>query len=131
MTHIMIAGDTLEQYLEQLSSSPDSFRPANCPDCSKAGLWHHGAYLRYPDRSTAEHKALNPVPILRFHLSPLWQDMLMPAHVHGTETVAFMVDSTNRSIAHFVRQAHQPYQQRASAIKAYDWTLESLARTDA
>jgi len=131
MAHIIVAGDTLEQYQEHLSSSRDSFRPANCPSCSKSGLWHHGFYLRYPDRSFGEHKALNPVRILRFHLSSLSQDMLMPACMHGAETVAFMVDSANGSIVHFVRKAHQSYQQRVSAIKAYDWTLESLATTDA
>jgi len=131
MAHIMIAGDTLEQYLKQLSSSPDSFRPANCPGCSKGGLWHHGSYLRYPDRSTAGHKALNPVPILRFQMPSLQQDLFMPANMYGTESLAFMVDSANHSIAHFVRQAHQPYQQRVSAIKANDCPLESLATADA
>jgi len=131
MAHIMIAGDNLKQYLEQLSSSPDSFRPSNCPGCGKGGLWHHGTYLRYPDRSTAKHKALNPVPILRFQMPSLQQDMFMPANMHCTEAMAFMVDTANHSIAHSVRTAHQPYQQRASAIKAYDWPLESLAATDA
>jgi len=131
MAHIMIAGDTLEQYLKQLSSSPDSFRPANCPGCSKGGLWHHGSYLRYPDRSTVGHKALNPAPILRFQMPSLRQDLFMPANMHGTEALAFMVATANHSIAHFVRQAHQPYQQRVSTIKANDWPLESLAATDA
>jgi len=131
MAHIMIAGNTLEQYLKQLSSSPDSFRPANCPGCSKKGLWHHGSYLHYPDRSTTEHKALNPVPILRFQMSSLQQDMLMPANMYGTEALAFMVDSANNSIADPVRTAHQAYQQRAFAIKANDWPFESLASTDA
>ena len=131
MTQIIIAGDSPEQYLEQVSSSPDSFRPANCPNCNKGGLWHHGYYLRYPDRNTAEHKALNPVPILRFPLSSLRQDMLMPASVFGTKALAFMVDSANDFIACFVRQAHQPYQQRESAIKTYNWPLESMATTDA
>jgi len=131
MTQIIVAGDSPEQYMEQLSSSPDSFRPANCPDCSKEGLWHHCSYLRYPDRATADHKALNPVPILRFQMSSLRQYMLMPAHVPGTKALAFMVDSANYFIACFVRQADQPYQQRTSTIKTYDWTLESLATTDA
>lgn len=127
MAHIMIAGDSPEQYMEQVSSSPDSFRPTNCLGCSKKGLHHHGSYLRYPDRATAEHKALNPVPILRFQMSPLQQDMLMPAHVPGTQTMAFMVDTANHSITHFARKAHQPDQQRVSAIKANDCPLESLA----
>jgi len=131
MAHIMIAGDTLKQYLKQLSSSPDSFRPANCPGCSKKGLHHHGSYPRYPDRATAEHKAINPVPILRFQMSSLRQDMFMPANMYGAEALASMVATANHSIAHFVRQARQPYQQRVSTIKADDWPLESLATTDA
>jgi hypothetical protein len=131
MDRIIVAGDTPEQYIEQVSSSPDSFRPANCPGCSKEGLWHHGSYPRYPDRATADHKALNPVPILRFQMSSLRQDMLMPSNVPGAQALAFMVDTANHSIAHFVRKAHQPYQQRASTIKAYDCPLESVATTDA
>jgi len=113
--------------MEQVSSSPDSFRPANCPACRKGGLWHHSSYLRYPDRTTAEHKALNPVPILRFQMSSLRQDMFMPANVPSAETMAFMVDTANHSIAHFARKGHQPDQQRVSAIKANDCPLESLA----
>jgi len=53
--------------------------------------------------------------------------MFMPAHVPGTEALAFMVDTANHSIAHFARKGHQPYQQPASAIKADDRALESLA----
>ncbi len=131
MDRIIVAGDTPEQYLEQVSSSPDSFRPSNCPNCSKEGLWHHGSYPRYPDRTTAEHKALNPVPILRFQVSSLQDDMLMSANVPGTPAMAFMVDTANDSIAYSLRTADQPYQQRVSTIKTDDWTLESLAATDA
>jgi len=131
MTQIIVAGDTPEQYLEQVSSSPDSFRPANCPGCSKEGLWHHGSYLRYPDRTTADHKALNKIPILRFQMSSLRQYMFMPANVSGTQTMAFMVDTANHSSAHFARKGHQPDQQRVSAIKANDCPLESLATANA
>jgi len=131
MDRIIVAGDTPEQYMEQLSTSPDSFRPANCLGCSKEGLWRHGFYLRYPDRATADHKALNPIPILRFQVSSLLQDMLMSADVSCAKALAFMVDSANDFIACFVRHADQPYQQRASAIAAYDWTLESMVATDA
>jgi len=131
MTQIIIEGDSPEQYLEQVLSSPDSFRPSNCPACGKKGLWHNGSYLRHPDRSTAEHKALNKIPIFRCQMSSVPQSMLMPAHVPCTKTLAFMVDSANHFSTCFVRQAHQPYQQRASTIKTNDWPLESMATTDA
>ena len=37
---------TLNQYLILQKEEPERFRPAVCPYCGKAGLWHHGHYDR-------------------------------------------------------------------------------------
>ncbi len=127
MSSILIEGDTLKQYLDKLLSDPDSFRPEHCPYCGKGGLWHHGHYLRYPDRQTADHESLNPVPILRFHPSSLRQDMLMSACVHGAKAVVFMGHATCCSAARRKRPQHRSDQPSVSACAAHDWALEPLA----
>lgn len=57
---------SIEQYLHQLDTHPESYRPGCCPHCGCAGLWCHGCYYRHPDRDSPANKSQNPVPILRF-----------------------------------------------------------------
>ena len=123
----LLPDDTLDQYLKRLSKNRETIRPVQCPDCCKAGLWHHGSYQRYPDRKTAGHDSLNPVPILRFHLSSLSQDMLMSACVYCTQALVFMGFTTNSSDAGFEWLFPCPDQSIAPTGAAYDWALESVA----
>ena len=58
--------NTLEQHLQRLATDPESYRPARCPDCGKAGLWWHGTYDRQADRRGRGQANLNPVAIPRF-----------------------------------------------------------------
>lgn len=57
---------SLEQHIQQLQSSPESYRPRQCSGCGNAGVWCHGHYLRHPDRHNKVRESLNPVPIPRF-----------------------------------------------------------------
>lgn len=66
MALILSAIHTLEQHLSHLQSSPEDYRPAQCPSCGKPGLWHHGYYGRKADRENLTEHNLNPVPIPRF-----------------------------------------------------------------
>lgn len=59
--------DTPMQYLNLLATNgPCAFRPAQCPTCSKQGLWGHGSYPRKADRTNTSSDSLNPIPICRF-----------------------------------------------------------------
>jgi len=63
MNRILGTITTLDQHFIELGNGGDAYRPASCPHCQAAGLWHHGRYLRKADRSEARR---NPVAILRF-----------------------------------------------------------------
>ena len=54
---------SLEQHLQTLTSNPEAYRPAQCAQCGRGGLWGHGFYERKADRGTGE---LNPIPVPRF-----------------------------------------------------------------
>lgn len=54
---------TLDQHFDEVANGGGAYRPANCPYCQAAGLWHHGCYHRKACRSEAHR---NPVAILRF-----------------------------------------------------------------
>lgn len=41
---------TLQQHIETLHSTPEVYRPAQCPHCGLAGLWRHGCYCRKSNR---------------------------------------------------------------------------------
>ena len=63
MNRILRTIATLDQHFEEIANGGGAYRPANCPHCQAAGLWHHGCYHRKADRSEARR---NPVAILRF-----------------------------------------------------------------
>lgn len=63
MNRILGTITTLDQHFVELAHGGGAYRPANCPHCQAAGLWHHGRYHRKADRSEARR---NPVAILRF-----------------------------------------------------------------
>ncbi|CAM3658395.1 DUF6431 domain-containing protein [Roseateles saccharophilus] len=54
----------LAQHLIAVATDPEQYRPAACPRCGLARMWHHGCYYRKADRSAGG--ALNPVAVLRF-----------------------------------------------------------------
>ncbi len=67
---IILSGiQTLKQHLFCLRSTPDLYRPAQCPHCGKNNLWNHGYYGRKSYRDNASEHLLNPVPIPRFRCS--------------------------------------------------------------
>jgi len=63
MALILTGSTTLEQHVSRLQSDPESYRPARCPHCGRAGPWCHGHYPRKADRDTGH---LNPIVIPRF-----------------------------------------------------------------
>ena len=63
MNRILGTITTLDQHFDALANGAGVYRPANCPHCQAAGLWHHGCYHRKADRSEA---CRNPVAIARF-----------------------------------------------------------------
>ena len=63
MNRILRTITTLDQHFDEIANGGGAYRPANCPHCQAAGLWHHGCYHRKADRSEARR---NPVAILRF-----------------------------------------------------------------
>lgn len=66
MRPILTGITSLTQHLLTLLFSPGAYRPKQCPNCGKNGLWHHGRYYRQPDRCSPANKSKNPMPILRF-----------------------------------------------------------------
>jgi len=63
MTHILAGIHTLDQHLQTWLSDIDQYRPAQCPHCTRSGLWSHGVYYRH---ARCEQGKGNPAPIPRF-----------------------------------------------------------------
>lgn len=68
MHRIVFVGEVLQQHLEILERSPETYRPARCPHCGMAGVWSHGRYFRKADRSPGGD--FNPVAIPRYRCDP-------------------------------------------------------------
>jgi len=66
MNHILGTITTLDQHFDEIANGGGAYRPANCPHCRCAGLWHHGCYRRKADRAAFGDQSRNPVSILRF-----------------------------------------------------------------
>jgi len=66
MNRILGTITTFDQHFDEIANGGDVYRPANCPHCRSAGLWHHGCYHRKADRSADVSESRNPVAILRF-----------------------------------------------------------------
>lgn len=70
MYRIVSGITSLHQHIETLHSTPEVYRPMQCPHCGLAGLWRHGCYYRKADRRPAsDAECLNPVSIPRYFCS--------------------------------------------------------------
>lgn len=58
---------SLVQHNEIQNTHSEKFRPSNCPQCGKSGLWCHGHYDRKADYENSGKDSLNPVAIPRFY----------------------------------------------------------------
>jgi hypothetical protein len=127
MTRIVHEKHPLRQYLEQLSSNPDIYRPACCPHCGKSRLWHHGHYTRQADREHCSRESLNPVPVLRFHLPALRQDLFISARLHCSKALVFVANTACRSGAGFEWAFLLPNQQNTFTDPAYHKPVGAMA----
>ena len=80
----------LKQHKAKVLLDPDAYRPDNCPYCSKEKLWHYSRYYRQSDREHGSRDSLNPVPILRFLLSFLQDNMFNITRMPCAETMVSM-----------------------------------------
>jgi transposase-like protein len=64
MRNIVLNIPDIDQYLKAQKEKPEILCPSNCPNCGKAGLWHHGHYDRKTARTSSSH---DPVHIFRFY----------------------------------------------------------------
>lgn len=67
MYRIVSGITTLLQHIETLCSTPEVYRPKQCPNCGRGGLWCHGFYTRKADRRPLPgEERLPPVSIPRY-----------------------------------------------------------------
>jgi len=65
--HILPEILSLAQHNQTLDLNSEKFRPPNCSNCKKSGLWHHGHYDRKADYENSAEDSLNPISIPRFY----------------------------------------------------------------
>lgn len=56
---------SLVHHRQQLEDNPETYRPEQCLNCGKSGVWCHGHYDRKADREGSG--SLNPITIPRFY----------------------------------------------------------------
>jgi len=66
MSGILAGITSLVQHVHHLNSNHNDYRPDQCFNCHKAGLWKHGCYGRTADQNKNNKENMNPVLVPRF-----------------------------------------------------------------
>ena len=66
MYRIVSGITSLQQHIETQHSTPEVYRPAQCPHCGLTGLWRHGCYSRKSNRSSPREKSVCLIEIPRY-----------------------------------------------------------------
>lgn len=73
MYRIVSGITSLQQHIGTLHSTPEVYRPTQCPYCGLAGLWRHGCYSRKADCRLSPFDACPcPIQIPRFRCPGCW-----------------------------------------------------------